>query len=198
METFTEWSDELRAALAEPFPSQQVSKKKKGGQSIPFVSWHFYAARLNELVGGGWSMGTPIQMLVGGKLMIGLPVTILGVTRVNFGDENADQGGEKDYGSASTNAFAQAFKRTLSLFGMGLYLYDKEGRIAAMANGNGNGSAPAKASADVVAKIGALMATKQLTEAHRKRLEGKLADMDDATAKATVLFLEKQADKETP
>jgi hypothetical protein len=133
MPRYTEWCDGLARDLAAPFPSDWIKQKKAGGRSISFVSWHLYVHRLNELVGPGWSMGTPILSEVGGKLVMGLPVTILGVTRVNFGSEeeehgNADEDGKvRDYGSAETNAFAQALKRTLALFGMGLSLYDKDG-----------------------------------------------------------------------
>jgi hypothetical protein len=123
----------LEAALAEPFPAEFVQRKTKGGSSVSFVGWHIYVMRLNDLVGPGWSMGEPILKEVGGKLIMGLPVTIFGITRVNFGSEdeehgNADDDGKvRDFGSAETNSFAQALKRTLALFGMGLNLYDKTG-----------------------------------------------------------------------
>lgn len=145
MPRFTEWSPELEVALAEPFPAEFVTQKRMKGSSISFVSWHIYALRLNELVGPGWSMGEPILREVGGKLIMGLPITILGVTRINFGSEQEEHGnpdevvdketGEvkevvRDFGSAETNAFAQAFKRTCSLFGLGLSMYDKHGAYA--------------------------------------------------------------------
>lgn len=121
----TEWSPDLVLALAAPFPPDVVQQKQKGGTKISFVPWHFYVRKLNDLVGPGWSMGTPILHDTGGKLVMGIPVTILGVTRINFGDEEE----EKDnYGTAVTGAFAQSFKRTLALFGMGLDMYLKPGQ----------------------------------------------------------------------
>lgn len=129
----TEWSEALARDLAAPFPTDWVKQKTQGGRRISFVSWHLYIYRLNELVGPGWSMGTPICTEVGGKFVMGLPISILGVTRINFGSEdeehgNADEDGKvRDFGSAETNAYAQALKRTLALFGMGLSLYDKDG-----------------------------------------------------------------------
>jgi len=129
MSRFCEWCPELEAALAEPFPMAVMQQKRLGGSSIDFVAWHHYVHRLNTLVGGGWSMGDPVFHDTGGKLVVGLPVTILGVTRINFGDEEGDK---DDYGTAATNAWAQAFKRTLALFGMGLYMYDKKGVGAAL------------------------------------------------------------------
>ena len=121
---YTEWSPELEAALAEPFPKALHSSKSQGGSSITFVSWTHYAERLNEVVGaGGWWTGIPEPYQVGGKLMLSVPVTILGVTKVNVGDEEGDK---DNFGTASTNAFAQSFKRTCAMFGLGLYLYDKD------------------------------------------------------------------------
>jgi hypothetical protein len=145
MARFTGWGPDLEDALAEPFPPALVSQKKIKGSSIAFVGWIHYVARLNSLVGPGWSMGEPILREVGGKLVMGIPLTIFGVTRTNFGDEQEEHGnpdevvdkdtGEvklvnRDYGSAATNAFAQAFKRSCCLFGLGLSMYDKTGSMS--------------------------------------------------------------------
>ncbi len=124
MPRFAEWSPALETALAEPFPREFVQQKKKGGSSIDFVAWHHYARRLNDLVGGGWSVGELTMRDVGGKLLIALPLTILGSTRVNVGTEDEDK---DDFGDAATNAWAQAFKRSCALFGLGLGMYDKSG-----------------------------------------------------------------------
>lgn len=142
MAKFGHWCPELEAALTEPFPAEWVQQKKagkgEGSRSISFVPWHRYVSRLNVLVGDGWQMGTPITVHVGEKLCMGIPLTIHGVTRINWGDEDDSEWeevtnratGEVEekktmYGSPVTNAFAQAFKRTCALFGMGLYLYEK-------------------------------------------------------------------------
>lgn len=139
MAQFTEWSELLEQELAAPFPPECVQEKTMGGRKVFFVAWWRYPERLNLLLGGGWSMETPIVMHVGEKLIMGVPVTILGVTRINFGDEDDDEyetvvdpttGEEKEkktmYGSPVTNAFAQGFKRTCAMFGLGLSMYDKK------------------------------------------------------------------------
>lgn len=128
----TAWSPVLLEALAAPFPPECIQQKemrsKKAGTTskIDFVAWHHYVRKLNTLVGPGWSMGTPILHPIGSgedaKLVMGLPVTILGTTRVNFGSEDEDK---DDFGDAATNAWAQSFKRTCALFGMGLDMYLK-------------------------------------------------------------------------
>lgn len=136
----TSWTPELVAALAEPFPIEWHQQKSKKGT---FVSVHRYVNRLNELVGpDGWSMEAPVPYHSGAKLGLGVGVTILGVTKWNVGDEMEDHGepiesvdpntGEVtekvvDFGSSSTNSWAQAFKRCCAYgFGLGLYLYDKD------------------------------------------------------------------------
>lgn len=119
---YTEWCPELEAALRRPFPSECVQQKKIKNTPISFVPWHVYTQKLNALVGDGWSMEPPIPMQAGGKLVIAVGLTILGVTRWNVGDEDADHEG---YGSGATNAFAQAYKRAAALFGMGLDMYRK-------------------------------------------------------------------------
>lgn len=126
MSEYTEWCEDLERALAEPFPADVLQTKSMGGASITFVSWTHYVERLNRLVGaGGWSIGDVSFWHAGDKLVMAVPVTILGVTKVNVGDEGEDHDA---YGTAATNAFAQALKRTLALFGMGLrQLYIEKG-----------------------------------------------------------------------
>lgn len=147
MAKYDHWSDELERDLAAPFPAEWIKTKKAGkgenSASISFVPWYRYVSKLNALVGSGWIMGTPLTEHIEGKLCMGLPITIFGVTRVNWGDEDDSeweevvnrQTGETEekktmYGSPITNSYAQAFKRTCALFGMGLDLYDKGGRGA--------------------------------------------------------------------
>lgn len=129
MSVHTGWSAELERDLATPFPSEAMLTKTLKGTKISFVPWHFYVQRLNYLLGGGWAMEAPIPMQAGGKLVVAVGLTILGVTRWNVGDEDADHEG---FGSSSTNAFAQGYKRAAALFGMGLDLYDKHGTADAV------------------------------------------------------------------
>lgn len=130
MAKYTEWSDDLAKALAAPFPVGLHAQKDKKGT---FVAVQHYVARLNALVGPhGWSMPAPVAYHAGSKLGLAVGVTVLGVTKWNVGDEMEDHGEPdedgktRDFGSSSTNSWAQAFKRCCAYgFGMGLYLYDK-------------------------------------------------------------------------
>ena len=147
MARFDHWCPELETALAEPFPADVVEQKKAGRGTVPFVPWHVYVYRLNSLVGPqGWHQDDPIIHVVGGKLVMGVPITILGVRKINFGSEQEDHGNPetvddgrggtkevvRDFGTADTNAFAKAFRRTCALFGMGLAGYDATGTARAM------------------------------------------------------------------
>lgn len=133
---FTEWDDDLVAALAEPFAPESHSEKSQGGSKITFVDVHEYKDRLNATVGPhGWSSAVRMEAY-GGKLIFVVALTILGVTKENVGDEVEEapvneRGNSRLVGSSCTNAYAQAFKRTCSDFGLGAYLYDKEKREAA-------------------------------------------------------------------
>lgn len=129
MARYTSWCPELERDLAAPFPAEAVQTKKLKGNSIDFVPWHLYVQRLNYLVGPAWSMEPPIPMQAGGKLVLAVGLTILGVTRWNVGDEDADHEG---FGSGSVNAFAQSYKRAAAMFGMGLGMYDKQGKADAV------------------------------------------------------------------
>lgn len=131
MPKYTEWSDELVKELAEPFPRELHQQKDRRGT---FVSVHDYVHRLNALVGPqGWSMEPPTDYHSGNKLGLCVGVTIFGVTKWNVGDEMEDHGEPdednkvRDFGSSSTNSWAQGFKRCMAYgFGLGLYLYDKQ------------------------------------------------------------------------
>lgn len=137
MSTYTEWSDELADALAEPFAPGAHSEKRQGGSSITFVDVHEYKERLNATVGPhGWTSAVRMEAY-GGKLIVVVALSILGVTKENVGDEveeapTNERGNSKLIGTPITNAYAQAFKRTCADFGLGAYLYDKEGREAAV------------------------------------------------------------------
>ena len=117
--------DGVLALLAVPFPAE--SHKELPGKKGTYVSWHHYIERLNEQA-PGWSMDTA-EIEVAGKLIIKCTLTIGGVSRVNYGNEDADK---DSYGTAVEGAMAQALKRTCAMFGLGLYLYDEDARQAAV------------------------------------------------------------------
>lgn len=185
MSRFSEWCLGLEAALAEPFP---VAVHQNKGSKGTFVSVRHYVARLNATVGvGGWSMPAVESFHSGNKLGLAVGVTILGVTKWNVGDEMEDHGEPdedgkiRDYGSSSTNSWAQGFKRCLAYgFGLGLYMYDKDATRAILAGQPTRESAPRQpreeqpATDKQVAFLSRLMKSHVFGDAARLTVQGEI------------------------
>lgn len=196
MARFTEWCPELEAALQEPFPEDHWTTFEvptKGGKKtqVPFVPWFRYAERLNELVGPhGWSVGELKAQVYGSpaRMIMMLPLTILGVTKVQVGEDELEKFDKESgayepvegYGGPGQRAYAQALKRAAALFGMGLIeTYDKSRRgkpqqAARPQSGDDRHASPAQ-----LRRIRALMSERVVPDdqllALRTRLDGTLS-----------------------
>lgn len=143
MAKFTEFNDEVRAALSAPVPSSELKSKTQGGTKIVFTSDKFVMRRLDEVVGTeGWqddytstTYAKPFTKVdkrgnvttYGGSMTCHLKV--LGVMKSASCDIeylNNEDGGSSVYGSPATNAQAKAFKRAAMKFGIGKELWDKD------------------------------------------------------------------------
>lgn len=131
--------DEVLRALAIPFDLPVVqwrvtewSGDQTRGLMMPYADPRAYSDRLNDLfTPAGWSRkyavqtSAPVQRSRRGpaaKILVTCEVTIACIgTNSGTGEEWADKE------NALTAAEAQAFKRSLSLFGLGRYLYDIDG-----------------------------------------------------------------------
>jgi hypothetical protein len=136
--TKDEFNEVLRA-LAIPFDLQVVqwrvtewSDDGTRGLMMPYADPRAYSDRLNDLfTPAGWSRkysvqaSTPVQRPRRGpaaKILVTCEVTIACIgTNSGTGEEWSDRE------NALTAAEAQAFKRALSCFGLGRYLYDVDG-----------------------------------------------------------------------
>lgn len=195
---FTEWDEDLAAALAEPFPPEAHQTKSQGGSQITFVSVHHYKTRLNATVGPqGWECRVRLEDHTG-KLVCVCSLTILGVTKENVGDEDE----EKDsYGTASTNSYSQSFKRTASDFGLGAYLYDKAGRDAATrgrprpagASAATSGGAR-KATQKQMEYLDKLMLSSVFTDIERGQVARKIAEQDAGVVSKAIEWAKEQLD----
>jgi hypothetical protein len=207
---FDAWSEDLIAALGEPFAAEDHKSKRQGGQEITFVDVHKYKERLNATVGPhGWSSAVRLEP-VGGKLICTVALTVLGVTKENVGDEVEvpelnERGNEKIIGSPATNSYAQAFKRCCSDFGLGDYLYDEARRSAAAGkrparsqSGNdrsqsGNGD---KASDAQLGLIKRLMASMAVTQIERDGIQKRIgAGMTKKQASEAIEWLNDAIEK---
>lgn len=132
--------DEVLCALALPFDLQVVqwrvtewSDDQTRGLMLPYADPRAYSDRLNDLfTPAGWrrkytvQTSAPVQRTKRGpaaKILVTCEVTIACIgTNSGTGEEWSDKE------NALTGAEAQAFKRALSCFGLGRYLYDIDGQ----------------------------------------------------------------------
>ncbi len=106
--------------LSKPFAPQAVqfragatNREKTKAQALAYVDTRDYYDRLDEVVGGEWTV--KVEPIGTGALKIAL--TIMGVTREEVGEASPEDA------NTYTSAYAQAFKRACASFGLGRYLY---------------------------------------------------------------------------
>ena len=113
---------DLLAQLAVPFHSglvewkpQAISADKQRALAAAYVDMREYEDRLDQVY-PEWESSAQF-LLTGDKVAAVVSLTLDGVTRVNVGEAKLSDE------NAFTSAFAQAFKRVCSDFGLGRYLY---------------------------------------------------------------------------
>ncbi len=79
-----------------------------------------YQDRLNAIAYGEWSTPAPVVVVAGNKLICYVTVVLCGVPHTDVGEATNNEE------NTGTEAYAQAFKRACSQFGLGRYLYDLE------------------------------------------------------------------------
>lgn len=119
-------ADEIRAALAEPFPPEDLgwkpqSVKQNRALAVAYIDARMVEDRLDDVFGvGGWSDEyTPMG---DGNVMCRLSVKIDGawVVKTDVGGESE----QPDGGDRLKAAFSDALKRAGVKLGIGRYLYD--------------------------------------------------------------------------
>jgi hypothetical protein len=131
--------DQVLRALEVPFDTNLVqwrvtewSDNNTRGLMMPYADPRAYSDRLNSLFSpAGWTRKYTVQASApvqrkgrppAAKILVTCEVTIFCIgTNSGAGEEWADRA------NSLTAAEAQAFKRSLSCFGLGRYLYDMEG-----------------------------------------------------------------------
>lgn len=118
-----EWQEILKE-LGKPFAVEKVqwragatTRDKKRAQALAYVEARDYEDRLNELLGGDWS----VTFKPWGDTRLICELTVQNVTRSSTGEFEDDK---KNAIAEGTVAEAQAFKRACVKFGLGRYLYD--------------------------------------------------------------------------
>src|SRR6266567_7609118 len=117
---------DIAVQLKEPFAFDDIDFLPKGKverdgktlcMALPYADPRVYQDRLNLLAYGEWSTPAPVVIAVGNKLLCYVTVILYGVPHTDVGEADAGE-------NQGTEAWAQAFKRACSQFGLGRYLYD--------------------------------------------------------------------------
>lgn len=128
---------EIIEDLSKPIPERLLQVKRKGGADLTFFTW-VTAQRFLDLYAPGWHGKATLTYSgerVGCVYEICVPTADAGlVCRAASGDDSEDDDDEteqerrqRQYGSPTTRAEGQAFKRAAGRFGLGTYLRDKKG-----------------------------------------------------------------------
>ncbi len=119
--------EDIKEQLKAPFALEDIDFLPKGktereGKTLcmafPYADPRVYQDRLNELAYGEWSTPAPVVIAAGNKLICYVTVILYGVPHTDVGEATNNEE------NTGTEAFAQAFKRACSQFGLGRYLYD--------------------------------------------------------------------------
>lgn len=120
---------DIAAQLAAPFALDDIDFLPKGKveregktlcMALPYADPRVYQDRLNAIAYGEWSTPAPVVIVAGNKLICYVTVILCGVPHTDVGEANNNEE------NTGTEAFAQAFKRACSQFGLGRYLYNLE------------------------------------------------------------------------
>jgi hypothetical protein len=126
----------ILARLAQPLPKECLGVKMQGGAQLTFVP-HYVVASLLDAVAPGWQTEVTrfeqSQGVVRLFLRLGLPCAEGMVWREDVGESDDWETDPKQYGNPSANAKASALRRVAAQFGVGRWLYDKSGHLAALA-----------------------------------------------------------------
>src|SRR6266581_8731480 len=119
--------EDIKEQLKAPFALEDIDFLPKGKierdgktfcMAFPYADPRVYQDRLNELAYGEWSTPAPVVIAAGNKLICYVTVILYGVPHTDVGEATNNEE------NTGTEAFAQAFKRACSQFGLGRYLYD--------------------------------------------------------------------------
>jgi hypothetical protein len=123
---------EIIKALSAPF-TEHGSRSGGGGMTLHYVAIDQMLNRANEVLGMAWNSELVHFEDTDGTCKIVLSLTVIeegvgGTTRLGVGGSDM-----KDTDDRLKTALAEALKKALNQFGMGLYLWDDVEREAALA-----------------------------------------------------------------
>lgn len=135
--------NEIQNALKAPIPSEYLSTRNQGGQTLSYVTW-YHATKLADERAPGWSGRVSSVTAVGNNVAVVYAITIPCdegvVVREATGFEPMDS---KGYGDPLSNAESMAFRRALAKHGLALDLYERDKSTAYAATASSGVSSPA-------------------------------------------------------
>lgn len=119
-----------REVLERKFPADLI-KQRDGNfnQKLDYLEGHTVVARLNEAFNGDWSLEILSHEIMEEEVVVLVRLTAEGVTKSQFGGSRLTR--QKETGKLLSltddikSAVTDAIKKAATLYGVGLYLYDK-------------------------------------------------------------------------
>jgi len=143
-----------RQLLEAPFPPEAIkSRLGQNGRALDYLEGHSVIARLNEAFGAEWSFDVVEHRIHHDEVVVLGELSAEGVVKTQFGSSRITRSRQDDepvsIGDDFKSAATDALKKAATLFGVGLYLYDRDGRRNGVLHANGgsphpstNGSTP--------------------------------------------------------
>jgi len=120
--------------LTRPFDPAQIRQREgRGGKMLDYLETHAVISRLNEAFNGAWSFEVVDYKTMEGEIVVHGKLAAGGQVKTQFGSadihrlkgQDGEKGAPLSIGDDLKAAASDALKKCATLFGVGLYLYDR-------------------------------------------------------------------------
>ncbi|MBD3183123.1 hypothetical protein GF312_12585 [Candidatus Poribacteria bacterium] len=131
--------------LEQEFKPKEIKKRKgPGGKYLDYVETHSVIKRLNTAFSHNWSFSIEKYEIVDGHVIVLGKLTAEGIVKSQFGSKKLardKQGEPVSIGDDLKSAASDSLKKTSTLMGVGLHLYqdDTDNSMDSMSPNKGNG-----------------------------------------------------------
>jgi hypothetical protein len=127
MKTLAEILNTLKTSdYSRCYAKKPVFKDKVKVGEVTYIPWFVFPTILDQATDGFWEWEVTPSVINNMAITTG-KLTLIGsdgkISRTAIGNEDSDYDG---FGDPTSNATAQAFRRVMALFGVGLELWDKK------------------------------------------------------------------------
>lgn len=117
---------EIITALSRPLPDSLIEKRKQGGATLSYITWHT-AAKILDKYAPGYTWEVRTLYTDASRLYLVGRLTVHAADGLYFREATGtEEIKTASFGDPSSNAESMAFRRAAAKFGLGLYLYDKD------------------------------------------------------------------------